>query len=795
MILDEKMLDERILNERIPEKNINNKYHVLGTTPVRKDGYEKVTGKARYAADMYIEGMVFGGALSAGIPNGKIISMDISEAVKIPGVLCVLTPGDIHKQISVSSHRYITDRPRFCGDVVALVAAETQAAVDEAIRSIRVEYAEYPAVYTIKDALKEDAPRVRDEYPGNVFTDASYCVRKGNVDAVWEQCDMIVEREYESQRVEHVYIEPEAAVAYTNPADGLITVHCCCQAPYYVRRYTADMLEIPISRVRVVQETIGGTFGGKEDGMGMMAARCAFLSHYLNKPVKWVYRREESIERTGKRHPYLFQYKIGLRKDGKILAWEGTQTADSGAYSNHTKFVNWRANVHSCGVYDIENVKMDTRAVFTNSPPSGAFRGYSSPQLLWAQEQLIDELAEEVGISEVEFRRINRLKEGSHAVTDAPVQNVTIGEVMDLTVEQTDYLRKREAYKKQKGRYRKGIGMAISHRGCGFGAESPDAAGTMIIANEDGTVTINNPLTENGQGMRTAFTMIAAEALGIPYENVYFYGGDTQSIPDGSITAASRGTTAGSRSVRLAAEELNLIMRNHAIELGFFENCGPEDLEIVNGYVQYRLSMMTESSATDGTTDRNKKISFSELCTAALWTGRQMSVFKWHRPEDFVHDHAVGKGQAFRSYSFGCVIAEVEVDTATGYVTVERITAAHDVGKAVHPELVKGQIYGGVVMGMGYGITEELELRKGLVANKNLDSYIIPTAMDLPDIRVNIYEGPDQNGTYGAKSIGEPATETVAPAIANAVYHATGRRLRTNPASLENVLLGHKLSK
>ena len=824
-------------------------YELLGTQPVRKDGREKVTGSARYAADIYLEGMLFGGGLSAGIPNGKITRMDVSKAKAVEGVELIVTPYDVKKMISVSSHCYITDRPRFAGDIVALVAARTKEAVEEALAAIDVEYEAYPAVYSIKEAMAQGAPQVRDEYPGNRFTDACYSVSKGNVSAAWADCDVILEREYETQCAEHVYIEPEAAVAYINPADGAVTVHGCFQAPYYARRYIADFLGLPVARVKVVQETIGGTFGGKEDGMGMLAARTAYLSYQTKKPVKWVYSREESVTRTGKRHPYLFQFKVGAAKDGRILAWEGRQIANSGAYSNHTKFVNWRANVHAVGPYDIPNVNMETLAVFTNTPPSGAFRGYSSPQLIYAQEQMIDELAEALGMSEADVRRINCLKEGSEAVTGAPVENVTVGALMEETLKQTDYENKRrqylaaepcpgikdrkeESYERddgyQKGvensqddRFilqktqaapggqhaqggpggagaykegaqgseahpflRKGIGMAISHRGCGFGAESPDATGTFIVADEDGSVTVNCSLTENGQGLRTLFTMITAETLGVPYDWVSFYGGDTQTIPDGGITAASRGTTAGSRSAKEAAHELNRIMRQNAVDLGFFskpawpdapDDVTAEDLVIRGGYIIYG--------------NEEHAVSFPDVCEASLWTGRQMAAFAWYRPDDLPHHHATGQGKAFRTYAFGCCVAEVEVDMRTGHVRVEKVTSTHDVGRAIHPGLIRGQICGGIVMGQGFGTMEEFRLSNGRAATDNYDTYLIPTALDKPAIQANIYESPDPCGTYGAKSIGEPATELIAAAIANAVRCAAGKRIRHNPASPERILL------
>ena len=796
-----------------PQKE--NKYAVLGTTPVRKDGLEKVTGAARFTADISLDGTLYGGGLSAGIASGRIVRMDVSRAKEVPGVELIVTPYDVKKQVSVSSHRYITDRPRFAGDIVALVAARTKEACEEALKLIEVDYEEYPGVFSIKDALREGAPQVRDDYPGNIFTEACYSVHKGDTAEAFKKCDVIIEREYETQCAEHVYIEPEAAVAYINPADGGVTVHGCFQAPYYARRYIADFLDLPIARVRAVQETIGGTFGGKEDGMGMLAARTAYLAYQLKKPVKWVYTREESVMRTGKRHPYLFKFKVGATKEGRILAWEGQQIANSGAYSNHTKFVNWRANVHAVGPYDIPNVSMETLAVFTNTPPSGAFRGYSSPQLIYAQEQMIDEVAAALGMSEVDVRRINCLKEGSEAVTGAPVENVTVGELMEETLALTDYEAKRRRYEAEgspttshPSYLSKGIGLAISHRGCGFGAESPDATGTFVIANEDGSVTVNCPLTENGQGLRTLFTMVTAEALGLPYEQVFFYGGDTQSIPDGGITAASRGTTAGSRSAKKAAEELNLIMRRNAVELGFFskpawpeapEKVMAEDLVIRGGRVYYRSAAEapgadihpgSPGADTHPGSPGAYSVSFADVCGASLWTGRQMGVFAWHRPEELPHTHLTGEGQAFKTYAFGCCVAEVEVDLRTGHVTVERVTSTHDVGHAIHPALIRGQICGGIVMGQGYGTMEEMRFKDGRAATLNYDTYLIPTALDKPEIRVNIFESDEKYGTYGAKSIGEPATEMIAAAIANAVSCAIGRRIRHNPASPERILMG-----
>lgn len=775
------------------------KFHVINQSVPRIDGYDKVTGKAMYAADRFMEGMLYAGVLRSRYSSARVTHIDAAKARAIEGVEAVVTFEDLPRKKSWASYMYLTDVIRYQGDCVAMVAARTRELLQEALDAIEVEYEELPGVYTIDDALEEGAPLVHEEYPGNIFTPSRFAIRKGDVDSGFEKADIILEREYRTQYVEHSYIEPEAVLAYENPGEGTMTVRSSSQNPFFTRRYVADILGVPMNRVRIFQETLGGSFGGKEEGVGLAAGRAAYLAHLTGKPVKFVFSREDSFLESAKRHPFRLRYKVGATKDGKIVAFEGEQVDNSGAYNNQTQFMNWRANVHSTGPYEIDNVKTDTYGVFTNNIHSGAFRGYSSPSLIFAQEQLIEELAEELGMDEVELRRINCLKDGSSTATGAIVNNVILQEVMDYTVKKTDYARKHKEYREAKGgEIRKGIGMAICYRGCGLGAESPDASGALIIANEDGSITINSGLAENGQGLKTAYAQIAAETLGVPYESIQFYGTDTHSIPDGGMTVASRGTVMGSQSMRRAAETLRKVMIQNAVDLGVF----PLDkVEEANGLAAGTLNgfqvTAEEVDLLDGMFFLKKypafQVPFANVCNTCLWTGRQMSAFEWFMPDPCIQDHHTGQGKAFPTFAYGCVIAEIEVDMRTGYVDVKKCTASHDVGTAVNPALILGQIYGGIVMGQGYGVMEEVELDKGKVRTRNFDSYIIPTALDMPEMDVNIFECNDPSGSYGSKSVGEPATEAVAAAIANAVYNATGHRIRQNPANLENVLLGKKL--
>lgn len=304
----------------------------------------------------------------------------------------------------------------------------------------------------------------------------------------------------------------------------------------------------------------------------------------------------------------------------------------------------------------------------------------------------------------------------------------------------------------------------------------------MMIVNQDGSVTINSGLAENGQGLKTAYAQIAAEALGVTYESVRFYGTDTHSIPDCGMTVASRGTVMGAQSVRKTGLKLKQILIQNALELNVFGDpeLTPEDIDLVNSKFILKA-------------DPEKTVELAAVADSCIWTGKQLSAFEWFTPGPLIQDHATGQGKAFPTFAYGCVVAEVEVDMRTGYVDVKKVTASHDVGTAINPALIKGQIYGGIVMGQGYAVMEDVAPNKGRVKNRNFDSYIIPTSMDAPEMQINIFECDDPSGTYGAKSIGEPATEAVGAAIANAVYHATGRRVRQNPCDLETVLLGKKL--
>lgn len=770
-------------------------FRVLNKPVTRVDAVDKVTGRAQYAADLHFPNMLYGGCLRSGLSHAKISKIDTAKAKSIPGVKAVLTIADLPKPQSWADYWYITDQIRYVGDVVALVAAEDKDILQEALQAIEVEYEELPGVYSIDEALEADAPQVREKgvalvdgiptpgTKGNVFLESYFPIRKGNTEEAFQYCDVIIEREYRTQYVEHSYLEPEACVALSNPVDGTMTVYSSSQNPFFSRRYIADALQCPMNKTRLVQQTLGGSFGGKEELVGLTVGRAALLAKATGQPVKMVLTREESILESSKRHPFRFRYKVGATKEGKILALEAQLVDNSGAYNNQTQYMNCRAAIHAAGVYNIPNVKTDTFGVFTNNIHGGAFRGYSSPQIIFAQESLMEELAEELQMDVIELRRKNLLRQYDLTATGQKlVQPTIIGEMMEYLLEKTDFVSKREAYRRQSGPKRRGIGYVTCYRGCGFGAESPDASGASVTALEDGTVIIHSGTAENGQGLKTAYSQIVAETLGVRVEDIHHIGVDTHGIADSGMTVASRGTVMGAQSMKKAAAKLKQLLAETAAQL---LNLSTLDEVVI------------EDSMCFAKSDPEHKIPLSAVCATRLWSGKQLSVYEWFEPKQLHFDHHTGQGDVFPTYAYGCVVAEVEVDLETGFVDVLKVTSGHDCGTVVNPDLAKGQIFGGIAMGMGFATTEEVEVEKGQVGTKNFDSYIFPTAMDVPEMEAVLFECDDSEGTYGAKSLGEPALEAVGAAIASAVnsvlVNAKGMRLRRLPFDLERVLLGKAL--
>lgn len=750
----------------------------------RVDAYEKVTGKAKFGADLFFPNMLYGKVLRSKYPHARIVKINIKKALACPGVKAIIRAEDIPNNefgIIVQNQQVLAQKQvLYIGDGIAVAVAETQEAATKALELIEVEYEELPGIFNPEEAEKKDAQLIHSELENNQVV--HHRLRKGDTEKGFTQAEVILEREYTTQFVEHSYIETEVVVVVPYERNSLVTIYGSIQNPFSCRNAVASVLKVPLNRVRIIQNHIGGSFGGKDEVMFSMAARAAVLALKTNRPVKMVNTRDESILESYKRHPYRMKYKVGATKEGKLVAMEIKCVADSGAYACQTPFVTWRSVVQATGPYEVPHVKTDTYGYYTNNVYTGAMRGYGSPQIIFAQESLMDELAKELKITPVELRLKNIYHNNSITASGQKLDNhqVSLEEVINKAVEASNYKDKyREYSKPQSGDKKRGIGVAVSFRGCSLGAEATDAAGAIVAIQRDGSILISCGLAENGEGLKTVFTQIAAEELGVDIKRINYMEVDTSVSPESGATVASRSTILGGNAVKNAARQLKETLT-----------------KIVAAEFKIRTDNLDFKNENIYEKNKNQKIiSFDEAINLANQEGIFLSAYGWYKAPDISWDEETGQGRPYFTYVYGCQIAEVEVDTATGQIEVLKITAAHDVGRAINPACLKGQIYGGVMMGLGYGIMEELETEKGYIKNTNFDEYLIPTIKDMPEISPVIVENPDPYGPYGAKSIGEPTLELGAAAIANAVAHATGKRIRNLPLNLERVLLGHSLSK
>ncbi len=756
-------------------------HHIVGKPERRVDALGKVTGMAKYADDYSLTHQLYGKVLRSKYPHAKIIKIDTTRALRLDGVEAVMTAADIPGEKmfgTVTKNQAILaiDAVRYLGDGVALVAARSDEIAQAALSLIEVEYEPLPVVSDPEEALKEDSPKVYGD--NNVFV--HHRVSKGDVRKGFADADFVLEKKFKTQFVEHSYIEPEAVLA--EPAEhGGVLLTGSVQNLFTSRRAVAAALKLDLNRVQIVQSTLGGSFGGKDEVMTSICCRAALLALATGKPVKMVNSREESMLESYKRHPYVLYYKWGVRKDGSITAMEIRCIADGGAYASTSQFVTWRSVVQATGPYACRNVATDVYAVYTNNNYTGAMRGFGSPQVNFAIESMMDEVAEKVGKNPLEIRLLNGFERGAITATGQKLgHNVSLKEVMLKAAEAADFSKKWNEFRNApKSPKRRGIGLAYSYRGVALGAEGTDAAGSIVSVQTDGSVIVSSGITDMGQGAQTQMCQIAAEVLGISMDRIGFLNTNTSRVPDSGPTVASRGTIMGGSAARNGAEIVRTILLETAAGLTRVKK---EHLDLKENFVIQK-------------SDGKRLASFDEIAAECFRLGKPMFGFGWHKSPPTSWDEHEGKGEAYFTFVYGANIAEVEVDAETGQVRVTDFVSCHDVGKAINRNTVLGQIYGGVAMGLGYGLLEEFDFEDAIPKQLNFDEYLIPTSMDVPDIKAFIVENEDAAGPFGAKSIGEPANEIAAPAIANAVYNATGKRMYEIPMSLERVLLGHKLTR
>jgi CO/xanthine dehydrogenase Mo-binding subunit len=752
---------------------------VVGKGVSRVDAEAKVRGLARFADDLSFPGMLYGKAIRSDRPHARILGLHLSQVRAL--VACVVVPKDIPGRNAIPI--IYDDMPllaqgivRYVGEPMALLAADTKEAAEEAAVLARAEYEDLPTVFDPFVSMGPNAPQVavpKAAEEGNVFN--HMVIRKGDVEAGFAQADVIVEGEYRTGYQEHAYLEPQGVIAV--PAEGGMTIYGTLQCPFYVQTAVANVLGLPLAKVRVVQTATGGGFGGKEDIPSHLAGMAAALAWKASRPVKLIYDRTEDIATTSKRHPSLVRYRTGAKRDGTLTAVEVEFFYNAGAYQTLSSAVLWRGLIHAAGPYRIPNVKIDGYSVATNTVPCGAFRGFGSPQVIFAHESQMDELARRLGMDPLELRRRNALRVGDETATGQRLtESVGLPEAIERAAELSGWEELKEevdAFNRQEKFRRRGLGASTVMYGVGMGAKAPllDKAGAYVKLEADGSVTVAVGNTEMGQGAQTVLAQIAAQALGARLSDVQLAPVDTSRVPNSGPTVASRTTTVAGMAVLDAARRLRARAEEAALKL-----LGAAAASIQGGRCLDRA-------------DPSRSVPLAEVAHWMWSQNWEMGATGWAEGAPVDWDPKTGQGRAYFVYSFACHIAEVEVDLLTGGTRVRRFWAVHDSGKIVNPETARGQVTGGIAQGIGYALMEELASEGGRIVSPSFTAYHIPTAMDVPEeLTVEFVEALYSGGPYGAKGLGEVPLMASHAAVANAVSQAMGRRLSEYPAIPERVL-------
>jgi CO/xanthine dehydrogenase Mo-binding subunit len=730
---------------------------LIGTSVPRKEGRGKVTGRAVYVDDLSFPEMLYGTTVRSAAPRGRIHAIHFDPVIPW-SEFTIVTAQDIPGKNCIAL--LIEDQPCLADgfvnhpeEPVVLLAHPDKYLLEEARRAVRIEIDPLPAVFTIEDSLARKEIIWGED---NIFK--SFLVEKGNVDEAWGAADYVVEGEYETGAQEQLYIEPQGMIAQANPIDG-VTVWGSLQCPYYVHKALVRLFGLPKDRIRVVQTETGGGFGGKEEYPSMLAGHAALLAWKSGKPVKMIYDRAEDMVATTKRHPSRTRHRTALTCEGKFLAMDIDFTVDGGAYETLSPVVLSRGTIHAAGPYNCPNVRVRSRAVATNMPPHGAFRGFGAPQSVFALERHLDRVAQVVGIAPSELRRRNFIHQGQTlAVHQVIRETVDMAHLMDRAFELSAYHDKRKRFQEENPRnaMKRGIGFAAFLHGAGFTGSGEEylASEAAVDLTCDGRVRVFAGTTEMGQGANTVFAQIAAEALGIEIDRIDIMQPDTAMVPNSGPTVASRTTMIVGKLVESAAR---------AVQKSLFDS----------GLLQQHYNSED----------------FTIACRQYLANfGSLQSLIKYQHPTDLHWDDATYRGDAYGAYAWAIYVAEVSVDSRTAEIRVEDFVAVQEVGKVINPVLAAGQIEGGVAQGIGYALYENVVWQEGRMSNGQMTNYIMPTSMDIPPIRVFFEEVPYARGPAGAKGIGELPLDGTAPAIANAIANATGADVTRIPITPEVLL-------
>ncbi|MCL5959883.1 MAG: molybdopterin-dependent oxidoreductase [Chloroflexi bacterium] len=749
-------------------------YSVIGKRMPRVDGLEKATGVAVFTDDIVLPNMLHGKILRSRYPHARILSIDTSRAEELPGVRAVVTAKDAPE---VNYGPWLRDQTvfarnkvRFLGEEVAAVAATDLDTAEEALDLIQVNYEELPAVFDPFEALRSGAPAVHEDldnyeslYPmlkhGNVCSTTKFY--HGDVDKAFADSYLVVEDTFKTQSVHQSYMEPRVVVAVFD-ASGRLTVWTSTQSVYTTIGLLAVALQMPMTKIRCIAPRVGGGFGGKMDPL--IEPFAALLARKAKKPVKIALTREEELIGTNPRHACTTHLKLGVGQEGVFQALEADIVYDGGAYAHEGPGVTDFGAIRVRGPYKVPNVNIVSRCVYTNKTVAGAFRGYGNPQVSFARESLLDVAAEKLGMDPVEFRLKNLVSRGDSIVTGQVLHSVGIRDCLTKATE-------RAGWGKPPTKADRAIGFACLEHTAGILASA-----AFLKINEDGTVLVLTGAIEIGGGQQTILAQIAAEELGVPLEHIGMVMGDTDATAYDWATVASRTTYNVGNAVKIAATDAKKQLLEMAAER---LEARVEDLEIVDAIISVK-----------GAPDRGvsvREVSFD----AHYHKGGPILGRGSFYPEEPSRDPSIMAGVAtalWPTHIYGTQVAEVEVDRDTGQVKVVNMVAAHDVGTAINPLNIEGQIEGGLTIGLGYALSEEILFDGGKTLNPSLIDYKLPTAADVPPIEPIIVEDYDPTGPFGAKGVGEPGLVATAPAIANAVYRAVGVRIKDLPITPEKVL-------
>ena len=731
--------------------------HLVGKSAPRKEGRRKVTGAALYVDDLTFPEMLHGVTVRSTVPRGRIKNISFSGNIpwdQIPVVTAKDIPGENHVALILNDQPYLADgvvnHPE---EPILLLAHADKYLLEEARRNVQIEYEQLPALFSLADSAANKEIIWGED---NVFK--SFLVDKGNVDEAWPRADFIIDGEYHTGAQEQLYIENNGVIAKANPREG-VTVWGSMQCPYYVHKALVKLFALPEDKIRVIQTETGGGFGGKEEYPSMIAGHAALLAWKTGKPVKIIYDRAEDMAATTKRHPSRTRHRTAVTKDGKLLAMEIDFVIDGGAYCTLSPVVLSRGTIHAAGPYTCPNVRIRSSAVATNVPPHGAFRGFGAPQSIFALERHLDKVAHALGLEPDEFRRRNFVTEGQTTATSQVIrEKVEMGKLLDRALQLSDYHAKREKFagENSKSRIKKGIGFASFMHGAGFTGSGEVYLQSVVgaEATEAGRVRILSASTEIGQGTNTIFSQIAADALGVDVDLIDVSQPDTSLVPNSGPTVASRTCMVVGKLVESAVTGLKQTLIGSGL--------------LLEGYNQSE---------------------FQKACRE--YTGQfgpLKSFSKYQPPPNVYWDDEKYQGDAYGTYAWAVYVAEVSVDLMTYEAHVQDFVALQEVGRVINPVLAAGQIEGGVGQAIGFTLFEQVVWDKGRMINNQMTNYIIPTAADIPPIRVYFEENPYAYGPSGAKGIGELPMDGAAPAILSAIENATGVRFNHVPLMPEAMM-------